>query len=43
MGVISDLGAAGHFLVKGAPAVIKQHTANPITITPSNGDTIQST
>ena len=40
---ISDSGATGHFLIKGAPAVNIKIATNPITITLPNGKVIQST
>ena len=37
---ISDSGATGHFVVKGAPVINKQPATNPITITLPSGSTI---
>ena len=40
---VSDLGAAGHFLVEGAPVVNKRLASKPINITLPNGKMIKST
>ncbi len=40
---ISDSGATGYFLVQGAPVANMEIAEKPITITLTNGRTIQST
>ena len=40
---ILDSGASSHFLQVDAPLLNKQKTANPVTVTVANGQSVQST
>ena len=40
---ILDSGASSHFLIVGTPLLHKQETANPVTVTVANGQSVRST